>query len=168
LIEEKLDELRPGKATGVLSNFLTSDLLAGDMNCVFLAPLTWYGLCSDYGNGIVFDAEELIRSGAGLRGDDIAKHYRLAILDTLASEWQSQDEAEKFLLRSLYEVKAKYELHGESAIRLLTKLDREWRRRVSREKRTGGVVLLEAELTWCGRLSIRDAVEVWKNGKKIR
>jgi hypothetical protein len=169
LIEERLDLLRPGKATGVQSSFLTSDVLAGDMDCIFLAPFDWYGLCGEYGSGFVFDAEKLIRSGAGLREDDIARYYRYAILDVLESRWHLQVHAEKALLRDLYEVKAQRELRGKAALAALEVLDREWRGRVAKGKRTGKpVALLNAEMTWCGRLNIDDAIEIWKDEKRIR
>lgn len=149
LMEDRLRRVnavssRETDATG----FFCEDLLAGDLFSVFLSTGRWgRGDEEVIPNGFVFDAEALVRRGAAVRLGDLMDGYSGVIEEMPWWDAQSAKEAGERLEKKLEEVKERWELKGEKAVRQLRKNPKEWH-----------------EIAFFAPLLVDWAIEVWENG----
>ena len=122
------------------------DFLAGDAFSVFLST-GWWGRIDENltPNGFVFDAEDLIRRGAVVRGD-LLSSYDYTIPEAAWLEG-SAASIRRQLERHLDELQKENELKGDAAITHLKKDPDEWE-----------------ELVFRGPIDLDLAVEMWDNG----
>ena len=126
------------------------DLLAGDAFSVFLSTGQWGRIDETViPNGFVFDAEDLIRRGAVIRGGDLLDAYDY-ILPGAAWLEGSAAAIRKELERQLAQIKQEAQLKGEAAIAHLKKDPGEW-----------------DELVFPGPVDLDWAVEMWEDGVLI-
>jgi hypothetical protein len=143
LAREKLDRLPESGLTH--GHFNCLDLVAGDLELVFLSPKTWYS--SD--NGFVFDAQELIKKGAGFRKTDLLGGFHAAVDGVLRSNHDSVGAAKEDLEIELTAILDCFQSRGREALRSLKDAE------------------LGSEIVWRGPLPLGMAVEVWEEGKNI-
>lgn len=143
LAKEKIRRLPETGFTQSLFNCV--DMLAGDLELIFLRPYNWYSV----DNGFVFEAVELIRKGAKLRRADALGAYGTIIDETVKQKYPSVAAARKAIERELRDVREAVEHSGSEAIALL---------------KDG--VPGDAEIVWTGTLPLSLAVEGWRYGKK--
>ncbi len=133
------------------TKFTCLDLLAGDLNRVFLTVgRGWFG---NIQNGFIFDAEELIRNGARVRDRDVLDDIHRAITKMMKRTYRSLPRA-KSAIRGA--IRAAVAAHVSSGSRALGDIE----------------ICLEnppcaAELTWNGPLPLDHAVEAWREGERI-
>lgn len=125
------------------------DILSGDGGKVFLAPWRWPLVAHGKKTGLVYDAEDLVRRGAGYRPKDLMFDYSEAVWEGLRG-WRTVGEAKGAILRSL-KAALKWEYHGEDALSGL---------RASAGRRP--------EITWEGPLPVEWAMEIWSDGARSR
>lgn len=145
LAEEKISKLPVGGMTHGLFNCL--DLLAGDLELIFLRPGSWYS----FDNGFVFDAEKLLKQGARFRKDDLLGGYRAAIEGVIRSKHESVEIAKEDIELEIGAIQDHFQSTGRTAVRSL--------------KEGFGD---RAEIVWRGDLSLDLAIEVWEEGKRVR
>jgi hypothetical protein len=129
------------------TEFQCLDLLAGDLDCVFLQVGKWPDWMRREKVGFSFDAVQLIREGAFLRRKDIIRNYHLVVERALRT-WVPGDtvrSAKKRIVDGLERVRSRYTHSGAVAIRLLSEV-----------AATG-----KAELLYPGDLPVDAAVEVF-------
>jgi hypothetical protein len=127
------------------------DLLAGEHSMIFFSPYNW-SISELPNNGIVLDAEELVRRGASVRYTDMNRRFNDAIERVLGNlRWNSLIEAKSALTNDLLELGAA-ELSGKEAIEHL---------------RSEGTE--DTEIVWEGPLDLADfkVLEIWKDEKKV-
>ncbi len=134
------------------TKFYCWDFLAGDIEGVFLG-LDNFPHWADVPNGLVFDAEELVRRGARLRMGDLLPRYEEAVRRVMTEDLEDYEFIET-LEEALQDVKTKGEFQGDAAIRKMRK--GEWRG-----------VDESPELVWPGSLPVEWAIEVWKDGREL-
>lgn len=105
---------RPDVVPGIYIDEL--DLLAGESEYVFFGPEWWTILGEPARNGIVLDADALIKAGAGVRLEDMNDDYRLAIQDASEIAWSTTEKAEAALLGTLDDLRTP-KLFGAKAAR---------------------------------------------------
>lgn len=139
------------------SLFNCTDLIAGDLDLVFLSPGDWYSVM----NGFVFDAEELLMKGARFRPMDLLGNFNYVIEQVSSRKFKSMLDAMEEIEEALREERETRELTGEEGI---------WDLRSCLE---GGGDYPEpdgqckGEIVWEGPLPLDLAIEVWENGKEI-
>jgi len=141
------------------TQYACPDLLAGDLERVFLSLESWPSWARQISeepqlHGFVFDAEDLVKKGARLRPRDLLKKYRWAIEDVLRSRIRSKDKAYTEILKALERVQKDGELRGKGALAFMFS-DAMYRQR--EEARESGVTM---ELVWDGPLPLELAVSV--------
>lgn len=143
MARDKISELAETGSTYSLFNCV--DMLAGDLELVFLRPYNWYAV----DNGFVFEAAELIRKGAKLRRADALGAYGAIIGETAKQKYPSVAAARKALERELRDVREYVEHGGSTALDLL---------------KDG--VPGDSEIVWRGSLPLSLAIEGWRYGRK--
>jgi len=146
IAKDKLQLLRYGGSTHTMFNCL--DLIAGDFELVFLSIGTWYS----YPSGFVFDAEELIREGAGYRPRDLLGYYREAVERTSKLTYDSVEDARRAIEEEIELVRDEFESKGKQAITLL-------RNDCAKE--------CPGEIVWPGPLPLGLAIETWREGRRV-
>lgn len=141
------------------TQYACPDLLAGDLESVFLSVETWphwavHASETDTFHGFIFDAVDLVGKGARIRPHDLLKHYRWALEDLLRSKMRSKDKAYVAALRALGRVKRDEEYKGVAAKAFLLSDTMHKAREAARE---GGSTI---ELVWDGPLPLEWAVGV--------
>lgn len=145
LVSESLEGAEAEEATQ--TEFQCLDLMAGDLDCVFLQVGKWPDWISREKVGFSFDAVQLIEDGAFLRRKDIIRNYHLVVERALRT-WVPRDtvrSAKKRIVDGLERVRSRYTHSGRTAIRLLAEV-----------AATG-----KAELLYPGDLPIDAALEVF-------
>lgn len=139
------------------TQYACPDLLAGDLERVFLSLESWPSWARQISeepqlHGFVFDAEDLVKKGGRIRPRDLLKKYRWAIEDLLRSRIRSKDKAYTEILKSLERVQREGEKRGKDALEFMFS-DAMYRQR--EEARESGVTM---ELVWDGPLPLELAV----------
>lgn len=147
LLEERLGEIDPsevpeGERTKSETQFHCVDLLAGDLENVFLSVREWPEWLQDPENGFAFDAAFLVRKGAHIRPFDLIDEYEESIWDALSED---RGKSPATLKRLFASIRKKSELSGQKALQHIKDF---------------GL----GELVWKGSLPINWAVEIWREG----
>lgn len=152
LIEMARDVTRTLPADGdPHTNFTCLDLLAGDLNLVFMTIERWFG---NIQNGFVFDAEELIKYGAFIRERDVIDVISLSISEVLrTSSSKSVSGAKRSLKTAIQKDVNSFTLTGAAALEEL---------RYCADRPP-----CSAELVWRGPLTLDAAVEAWRDGVQV-
>lgn len=129
------------------TNFTCVDLLAGDLDRVFLSIGEWQG---SFATGLVFDAADLIRRGAEIRTTDLLDRLDWAIRNAVERTYRSQREAKDAIQAAVEHVLENRTVAGEPALYALADC-----------VRYPGT----CELTWEGALPLDVAIEVWREGR---
>lgn len=119
LISEKLEMAEAEKATS--TEFQCLDLIAGDLDYVFLQVGKWPDWTKSGRVGFSFDAVQLIENGALLRRKDIIRNYHLVVERALKT-WVPGDtvrSARKRIVDGLERVRNRHTHSGATAMRLL-------------------------------------------------
>lgn len=153
MAREKIKELPDSGLTRSLFN--CADLLAGDLEVIFLRPGDWYSVP----NGFVFDAERLLKQGACFRPRDLLGEYVLAIEVIVRQRHRSLARAREEIEAMIDLVKGEMEYCEEGAYAVLEACMEG--KGVCKGKRN------DLEIVWTGPLPLSMAIEVWKNGKRI-
>lgn len=142
------DKIRRLPETGFAQSlFNCVDMLAGDLELIFLRPYNWYSV----DNGFVFEGVDLIKKGAKLRRADALGAYSTIIDETVKQKYPSVAVARKAIERELRDLREAVEHSGSNAIELL------------KEGVPG-----DAEIVWRGTLPLSLAVEGWRYGKRSK
>lgn len=141
------------EATQRDTQYACPDLLAGDLERVFLSIASWPQWVHQISeeiepHGFVFDAHDLIRRGARIRPKDLLRKYRWALEDLLRTKMRSRDKAYAAALKTLKRVQRDGELRGSDAMAFLADGDM-----AGRTKST-------IELVWDGPIPLEWAVAV--------
>lgn len=142
-----------------MTQYACPDLLAGDLERVFLSLESWPSWAKQISeepelHGFVFDAEDLVKKGARLRPRDLLRKYRWALEDLLRSKMRSKDKAYTEALRALERAQREGERRGNDALAFMFS-DAMYRLR--EEARESGRTI---ELVWDGPLPLEWAVSV--------
>lgn len=148
IAKEKIAKLPDSGFTHGLFNCV--DLIAGDLEYVFLKPGNWYSLP----NGFVFNAEDLLKKGAKFRGQDLLGGYNAVIEGASEESFTSVSDAKRYLEEELGAIHEFFQSTGRAAIQKM---------KVALPPSPGDL----AEIVWPGALPVSMAVEVWENGKKV-
>lgn len=154
LARAKVNELPRSDITQSLFN--CADLLAGDLDLVFLRPGNWYSVP----NGFVFDAQELLEKGARFRLKDLLGEYVHAIDVVVRHPYRSLRAARREILAMIDLVKSEMEYKGKAAYKIMEAC----------QKGKGvckGGWSTDQEIVWPGPLDLRMAIQVWKNGHRV-
>lgn len=154
---EWLDRLPVHGTTHTLFNCV--DLLAGELERIFLNPLDWYGGLE---NGFIFDAEGLIERGARFRRDDLLGSFSHAVQEIADLDYRSEAEARDAIRAVLDDVREDLELRGREAVRELRACV------AALASGESDRCSSYAEVVWTGPLSVSLAVEVWREGDRIK
>lgn len=154
MAREKLKELPRSGMTRSLFN--CADLLAGDLEVIFLRPGDWYSVP----NGFVFDARELMEKGACFRPKDLLGAYVSAIDVVVTQKYRSVARAREEIRWMINLVKGDMQSCGPTAYQVLEACMKKGG--ICQGKRNE-----DHELVWEGPLPLSMAIEVWKNGKQI-
>lgn len=158
IAKEKIKKLPKKGLTQSLFNCV--DLIAGDLDLVFLSPEDWYSVQ----NGFVFDAEELLMKGGRFRPRDLLGNYKDVIEQIISrAQWvwfPSVEEAKKDIEEALRDERETRERTGEDGI---------WDLRDCMEHSGdySGEQRCQGEIVWPGTLPLDLAIEVWQNGQEI-
>ncbi len=154
LARVKVNDLPKSGITQSLFN--CADLIAGDLELIFLRPGNWYSVP----NGFVFDAEELLKHGARFRPRDLLGEYVSALDIVVRQNYRSLRAARREILAMLDLVKGEMEYKGKGAYKVLEEC-----------MKGKGICSKQGsydhEIVWPGPLPLRMAIETWKNGKRI-
>ena len=148
LLEERLDEIDPSdfpeaSRTRSETQFHCVDLLAGDLENIFLSLREWPEWLQDPENGFAFDAEQLVRKGARVRPFDLIDDYEAGIWEALQKDRGQDVDDLKAVFRR---VQKKNEFRGRKALEFV------------RSKSRG-------ELVWKGDLPVNWSDEIWREGQ---
>jgi hypothetical protein len=152
LLDHRLQDLRPMPPYTTRTEFQCDDLIAGDLDQIFLSLGSWLpqGHFPGERNGFAFDAEYLIEDGAAIRPGDLVEEYDGEITDFL---WhRGGKKTAEALARRLEDVKERYELRGKKALQALQK---------------GRFQPGYAELVYPDRIMTWQAVEAWMDGRPV-
>jgi hypothetical protein len=152
LLDRRLQDLRPVPPYTTRTEFQCDDLIAGDLDQIFMSLGSWLpeGHFPGKRNGFAFDAEDLIEDGAAIRPADLVEEYDGEITDFL---WHPGGEkTADALARRLDNVKDQYELRGKRALKALN---------------DGRFQYGYAELVYPNRLMTWQALEAWMDGRPV-
>lgn len=131
------------------THFNCVDLLAGDLDLVFLSIDRWY----DVHNGFVFDAVKLIKEGATFRPVDLLGQFDRGLQEISRGNYPNVSEARYAIEAEIQDVLSSGQFFGSQAIRRL--------KTYVKSKKTLG------ELVWDGPLPLDLAIEGWKENKLV-
>lgn len=146
IAREKIRKLPESGVTQSLFNCL--DLIAGDLEKVFLMPGNWYSVP----NGLIFDAEELLMKGGKLRKSDLLGGYRAVIEGASEERFPSAAAAKRYIEREIRDIHKYFEYTGHEGVQEL------------RQAFQDPVEDSRMEIVWPGALPIKMAKEAWRNG----
>jgi len=132
--------------------FTCLDLIAGDLDYVFLSIGEWYGCPEGGSNGFVFDAEKLIRAGALFRSSDLLGHYQSDVEVAISLRYDDVTHA-RGVLEGMLQESLRQQRRGAEALHELEYGD--WGRGSG------------AELVWRGDLPVANAQEIWREGRQL-
>lgn len=147
MAQEKIAQLPRVGSTHTMFNCL--DLIAGDFDMVFLAIGDWY----TYASGFVFDAEELLMSGALYRPADLLGFYRFKLEEAASLTYDSVEDARWEFEAIISNVKEDRQSTGKEAVTLL---------------RNDCGKSCPGEIVWPGSLPLGLAIEMWREGRKVK
>jgi len=147
LLDERIDEIDSSdvpeaERTRSETQFHCVDLLAGDLESLFMSIRDWPEWLQDPSNGFAFDASFLIRKGARIRPFDLLEDYESAIWAALVRERGQNVSDFKRIFRS---IQKKNELSGRQAVKFVE--DNLW-----------------GELVFRGEIPVNWANEIWREG----
>lgn len=145
IAEEKIRELPESGFIHTMFNCV--DLLAGDLEFIFLKTHGWYAI----DNGFVFEAEDLVRRGARFRRSDLLGVYNGIIEATVERKYPSVRVAKKEIKKELRDIRKYTEYSGRDALDMMQEGP-----------------MHETEVVWPGDLPLSLAIEAWRNGKRVR
>lgn len=151
-ITEILDEVADSLPAQGESNTMFSclDMLAGDLDRIFLSVERWFG---NVENGFVFEAKDLIRNGAVVRHRDVLDDIYRALGRVCERDFKTVSGARASITRSIREAIARNTYHGSHAMEFLENC----------VKRPPCI----AEIVWTGPLPIGAAIEAWRDGVQV-
>lgn len=152
---EWIEKLPEEGTTHTLFNCV--DLLAGDLGNIFLSLGTWYQIP----NGLVYDAEDLIRRGARFRPFDLLAHFESAIREAISHPYSTVREARNLIESMIHGELEERSLSGKAAIS-------ELRNCVAGAEHYKNPGCPSGEIAWPGRLPVGWALEVWQEGRLMR
>jgi len=162
IARERISEL-PARGSGK-SLFNCTDLIAGDLDLVFLSVGGWYmmeeGEGEDAGNGFVFDATQLLEEGGMFRTFDLLGFFGSALEQLASMRYASVAEAKEDIRMALKEIMETRQLSGEDAIGDIWDC-------VGKAGDYSGNKICPGEIVWPGPLSLELALEGWRDGKKV-
>lgn len=126
------------------TRFTCVDVLAGDLDRVFLSIGDWQG---SFATGLVFDAADLIRRGAEIRGTDLLDRFDWALRNAVERTYRSQRDAKDAIQAAVDHVLENRTVAGEDALRALDDCT---------------VFPGTCEITWNGPLPLDLAVGIWR------
>lgn len=148
LIEEVVETLPlEGESS---TKFTCLDLLAGDLDRIFLTVDHWFG---NIQNGFVFNAEDLIRNGAVVRHRDILDDVYRTLERICGKDFSTVAGARRSIQRAIRKVIGENTYYGLSAIEFLEDC----------VKRPPCI----AEVVWTGPLPLEAAIEAWRDGVQV-
>lgn len=128
------------------SMFNCIDLIAGDLNLVFLSIGDWYAVP----NGFVFDAADLLERGAEFRPGDILGELGYRLEEVSRWNYGTYSEARRAIEDVAKDVIRRNSLRGASALRAIKRCLKE-----------GEGDCKVGELVWEGPLPLDLSVEAW-------
>jgi hypothetical protein len=102
------------RTTKHATEFQCNDLLAGDLECVFLSLDDWVSWGRS-ATGLIFDARDLVSKGAYVRPVDVNDKYWRVLREAFRTDWKSYSEFEKRVLSWFGQVQSTNSLSGEEA-----------------------------------------------------
>jgi len=96
------------------TEFQCTDLLAGDLECVFLSLDDWVSWGRSQ-TGLIFDARDLVSKGASVRPVDLNNKYWRVLRAAFRSDWKSYGDFERIVLSWFQQVQSTNSLSGEEA-----------------------------------------------------
>lgn len=147
LLDERIEEIDSSNVpalerTGSETQFHCVDLLAGDLENIFMSVRDWPEWLQDPANGFTFDAAFLIKKGARMRPFDLLDDYESAIWEALVLDRGQNISDFKRIFRS---IQKKNELSGRRALESIKDSYR-------------------GELVFRGEIPVNWAQEIWKEG----
>jgi hypothetical protein len=151
-IGEILDEVVDTLPVEGESNTMFSclDMLAGDLDRIFLSVERWFG---NIENGFVFDAKDMIRNGAVVRHRDILDDIYRALGRVCERDFKTVSGARRAIEKAVSGAINKNTYHLTQAMEFLEDC----------VKRPPCI----AELVWTGPLPIGAAIEAWRDGVQV-
>jgi len=156
LVKERVVDIShrvPWRAAQRSSDSTCPDMLAGDMDVVFLSLWNWVPHGRIRPHGFIFDAEVLADRGGALRRRDLEKDYMDALKRVVSGTWESIDEAKEGIARALEQVRENGEVRGTDAIREMAALEAAGARNQAQEQ--GGSI----KFVWPGPLPLDYVIE---------
>ncbi len=137
--------------------FTCADILAGDMDRIFMSIGNWYGVDT----GFVFDAEELIGKGAAFRPQDMLGPLDYHLENISKRKFDSILQARASIESVIEGVLFEYSHHGRQALSELRKCQA----KSGKKYKEWGCT--KAEIVWDGPLPLGLSIEAWDNGTQI-
>ena len=141
------------------SLFNCTDLLAGDLDNIFLSVDSWYQAVD---NGFVFDAEELLLKGAHFRHTDLLGHFDEAIQEAVGRDYPTVKEARWMIEGLLTGVLDDRATRGKEGIFDLWDCVE-----AAGDYEGSSPGCHRGEVVWTGPLPVDLAIEIWREGKLI-
>lgn len=138
------------------THFTCLDLLAGDLDRIFLSVEKWYEAIP---NGFVFDAERLVLEGAAVRPRDLLWRLDMAFVEAMSYEYPIPEMVGQALNAAIEETLMNGQFFGKDAIVYLRNL-------TSGPRVIPGPPLEKSEVVWNGPLPLEMALEAWREGEK--
>lgn len=138
--------------------FTCTDLLAGDLDNIFLSVEGWHQAID---NGFVFDAEELLRNGAHFRYTDFLGRFSDAIEEAIKHDYPTVKEARWMIEGLLTGVLDDRATRGEEGIYDLRDCI------AGAGDYEGARGCYKGEVVWTGPLSVDLATEIWREGELL-
>lgn len=152
------EEIRKLPDSGIThSLFNCADVLAGDLEVIFLRPGGWYSVP----NGFVFDARELIEHGACFRPHDLLGEYVNALSVVVEHKYRSVAGAREEIVAMMDLVKGEMQYCGKDAYKVLEACMKG--KGVCKDRWAN-----DHEIVYPGVLDLDLAIEVWVNGKRVK
>lgn len=148
MAEEVIQALPPHGDPGTKLSCL--DLLAGDLDRIFLSVDRWFG---NIENGFVFNAEDLIRNGAVARERDALDDIHNAIARACEKSFSTVAGARRSIQRGISLAVGRNTYRGSQAMAFLKEC-------VER-------AFCGAEVLWTGPLPLDAAIEAWRDGVRV-
>lgn len=144
----------PRRAGWTRTAFECVDFLMGDLKRVFFSGEGWL---DDFANGFVYDADWLIDSGAMVRGSDFIELYHGLVSDlVLRRGFHTVDHAERLIREAAQSKRLKDYLRKEEDAKAEL-------RNASEAGR-----LHDVEIVFEGSVPVKRALEIWKDGQRLR
>lgn len=155
LIADRIDHfysLSPG-SLHMFTQLGCIDLLAMDVENVFLQVGEWPMWAGENPTGFVFDAADLIQRGAFFREKDLAPSYWAGLQKIVMKKFETVDGAKDAIISMFVDIQEKYDKAGADAFKALRKKSRRSE---------------PPELLWHGRLPVAHAIDWLYEGETVR